>query len=189
MWLNRKSGRNNSRKVHHAIPGPGTSSAPRRSGNLRLFHHRSGRTRLPSGGIVPIPVGQPNHVFNTAFMVVALISFFGSHKRRKYCPWYCLPSPAQQLGIFLSRQHPAVLRIDLIILFQNPAQATSCTCIHGKIPLPIIICIFPYFVNMFLQTTKGFFLRNAGICNPVIMIFQQVPFILWTQVTVIGCRL
>src|SRR5688572_2561505 len=54
-----------------------------------------------------------------------------------------------------------------------------------KKAVSFIIGVLPYFVNMLLQSSEGFFFRNAGIRNAVVMIFKQVPFLLRTKITIV----
>ena len=57
--LNRRSGRNNSRTAHHAIPGPGTSSAPDREAVGDATTDR--KSSAPAGRIVPNTGRHPYH--------------------------------------------------------------------------------------------------------------------------------
>src|SRR6187401_1202492 len=54
-----------------------------------------------------------------------------------------------------------------------------------KISFAFVICIFPKLMYVLLYATEGLFFRNASIGNPVIMIFQKIPFILRCEIPII----
>ena len=55
-----------------------------------------------------------------------------------------------------------------------------------KIAFSLGVCIRPDLVNMLLQPAESLFFRDTGIGNTVIMVLEQVPFFLRTQVAVVG---
>ena len=136
--------------------------------------------------ILSVPIGQPYHIFNPAFHGNRFQFSFNHVRSENISHGTIFPAWYNNRDIFLSSgQHPTVFGVNFIILFQNTAQQHFIHVFMRKITLPGSFCISPEFMNMFLKSSESFFLRYTGIRNTVIMIFEQVPFFLWTQVAVI----
>src|SRR5690606_17348063 len=55
-----------------------------------------------------------------------------------------------------------------------------------EIAFPCRFSILPDFADMLLQAAESLLFWDARIGDPVIMVFQQVPFVLRTKVAVVG---
>src|ERR1700722_1710906 len=133
MLLNLKFDKNNSRKEHHAIPDPGTSSAQRKSENRRQcrLQFEKNQHLFRKNFFCTNHSTQPYILFRFSTCLLSIL--FLLYTMQKYFPSCYPPNPEQLSEYFFAPQQASNC---VWGQFHNivPARrsTTFCTCIHAE---------------------------------------------------------
>src|SRR5690606_39022816 len=101
-----------------------------------------------------------------------------------------LPSRNNNWQVFLCCcYHPTLLWIFFIIGLHYFTQKKFVHILMREITFTFFFSIFPYLENVLLYSSECFFFRYTSISDTIETALQQIPFLLWAQVTIIGYTL
>ena len=96
-----------------------------------------------------------------------------------------LPCRADDRNVLLAGcHHPAVLRVDLIVLLQNAAAEKLVDIFIREIPLSFVLRLCPDIDEGTLQAAESLLFRNTGVGHTVVVVLKQLLLLLRSKVAV-----
>ena len=133
------------------------------------------------------PVYEEHHHFDTRDHYVRFVFAHDDLGGEEVAAGTVFPGGANDGDVlFAGGQHPAVFRVDFIILFQHAAAEDLIEELVGHIALAFCLGFVPNFHQVFLDTAESLFFRDAGIRDTAVVVVQKVLFFLGSEVPVAG---
>ena len=82
-------------------------------------------------------------------------------------------------------EHPAVLRVDFVILFEDTASEKPVDDLVWKKPFSFCLHVFPDFHEVVFETAECLFFRDTCIGHPVHVVVQKFFLLLRGEITVV----
>ena len=118
--------------------------------------------------IFRIPISQISHVLDSRFHCREFQITFDTIRCENISHCRIFPTWNYDWQVLLSRcDHPRIFFRDFIILFKNTRQDHFVHIFVREISFSFRICIFPNFVDVFLQSSERFFFRDTSVSYPV----------------------
>ena len=103
------------------------------------------------------------------------------------CSGAILPCRNYDRNVLLTGcEHPAVLRVNLIVLLENAAADELVDYLPREESLAIGLHLIPNLYEMVLQTAECLLLRDAGICNAVHMVVEKLLLLCRSEIPIVG---
>src|SRR5574344_959366 len=86
--------------------------------------------------------------------------------------------------LLASSENPTVLRIDLVIWLHYATADDLINILVREIPFTFILSLLPNVKKESFKTTESLFLRDASICNTIVMVVKKLFLLLRSQVPI-----
>ena len=164
-----------------------------------LLHHRNNTDREVTCGtatdleetyacanrILLVPVNEEEHGLDTILHEIRSEFALDAVGCEDVTCSTVFPCRADDRNVLLaSCKYPAVLRVDLIILFENAASEDLVNIFVWKVSLSFSLCLVPNIYKCTLETAESLFLRDSCVSNTIVVVVQEFLLLLCGKVSV-----
>ncbi len=82
--------------------------------------------------------------------------------------------------------HPAILRVNLIVLLKDAAADHLIDELVGEVALAFGLSLVPNLYEVLFKTAESLFFGDTGICNAVVVVVKEFLLLKGSEVTVTG---